>query len=129
MTDSPVAIVVEALRRFESQNVDGIVEMFAEDGAFIDPHYPPPVGPALTGRDAIREGLGWVFGMIKEPQLTVRRRYAGEAPGAAAVEVDTRHVMVDGTVVEFPQVFIGEVDGDGLLRRLQSYLPYPPPSM
>jgi hypothetical protein len=42
--------------------------------------------------------------------------------------VDTHHTLADGTKLAFPQVFVGEIDSDGLLRRLQAYLPYPPPA-
>ena len=42
--------------------------------------------------------------------------------------MDTHHVFADGTVRDFPQVFVAEFDADGLLRRLRSYPPYPPPA-
>jgi ketosteroid isomerase-like protein len=128
MTSSAVALVLEALRRFEKRDVEGIVERFAEDGTFIDPHYPPPLGPAITGREAIRGALSFVFNLIERPGFTVRHAFSSADPNVASVEVDTHHTLADGTVQDFPQVFVAEFDTDGLLRRLQAYLPYPPPA-
>jgi ketosteroid isomerase-like protein len=129
MTSSAVSVVVEALRDFENRDADRVVERFAPDGTFIDPHYPPPIGPAITGRDAIRGALGFVFTLIQQPGFTVRHAFSStESPNVASVEVDTHHTLTDGTVLDFPQVFVGEVDADGLLSRLQSYPPYPPPA-
>lgn len=128
MTTSAVTLVIEALRRFEKRDVDGVVSRFAQDGSFIDPHYPPPIGPVITGREAIRGALAFIFSMVEQPGFTVRHAFSSaEHPSVASVEVDTQHVLVDGTRLDFPQVFVGEVDDDGLLRRLQSYPPYPPP--
>lgn len=129
MTSSAVTLVLEALRRFEKRDVDGIVERFAPDGTFIDPHYPPPIGPAITGREAIRGALSFVFNLIEQPGFTVRHAFSSAGdPDVASVEVDTHHTLADGTVLDFPQVFVAELDADGLLRRLQAYLPYPPPA-
>ena len=129
MTSPAVTAVVEALRQFEKRDADGVVERFAPDGTFIDPHYPPPIGPAITGREAIHGAVSWVFTLIQQPEFTVRHAFSSaDHPGVAAVEVDTQHTFADGTRHEFPQVFVGEIDSDGLLRRLQSYLPYPPPA-
>jgi ketosteroid isomerase-like protein len=129
MTSSAVTVVVEALRQFEKRDADGIVERFAPDGTFIDPHYPPPIGPEITGREAIRGALSFVFTLVQQPGFTVRHAFSSaDHPEVASVEVDTHHTFADGTTVDFPQVFVAEIDSDGLLRRLQSYLPYPPPA-
>jgi ketosteroid isomerase-like protein len=129
MTSPALTAVVEALRHFESRDTEGVVERFAPDGTFIDPHYPPPLGPAITGRDAIRDALGFVFSLVTQPGFTVRHAFSStDDPHVASVEVDTHHTFADGTQSNFPQVFVGEIGADGLLRRLQSYPPYPPPS-
>jgi ketosteroid isomerase-like protein len=129
MTEPAVTVLVEALREFEKRDADAIAARFAPDGVFVDPHYPPPTGPEITGREAIRGALAGVFQVLAQPGFTVRHAFAGaDNPAVAAVEVDTRHVLADGGSVEFPQVFVGEVDADGLLLRLESYLPYPPPA-
>lgn len=128
MTEPAVTVVVEALRLFEKRDADAVAARFTPGGVFIDPHYPPPLGPAITGREAIRAAVAGVFGLIERPGFTVRHAFSA-ASNVAAVEVDTHHVMADGSSVDFPQVFVGEVDPDGLLVRLQSYPPYPPPSV
>jgi ketosteroid isomerase-like protein len=128
MSESGVNVVVEALRLFEKRDADAVAARFAPGGAFIDPHYPPPVGPAIVGREAIRDAVAAMFGFIQQPGFTVRHAFAGaDNPAVAAVEVDTHHVLADGSTVDLPQVFVGEVDADGLLVRLQSYTPHPPP--
>lgn len=129
MTEPAVTVLVEALRTFEKRDADAVAARFAPGGVFIDPHYPPPIGPEISGREAIRGALVGVFQVIQQPGFTVRHAFAGtDNPATAAVEVDTQHVLTDGSSVEFPQVFIGEIDADGLLVRLESYTPHPPPA-
>jgi len=70
-----------------------------------------------------------VFTLVEQPGFTVRHAFSSaDDPTVASVEVDTHHVFADGTVRDFPQVFVAEFDADGLLRRLRSYPPYPPPA-
>ena len=127
MTESAVTIVVEALRLFEKRDAEAVAARFAPAGVFIDPHYPPPIGPEISGREAIRDALAGMFQVLQQPGFTVRHAFGGtNNPAMAAVEVDTRHVLADGSGVEFPQVFVGEVDSEGLLLRLESYTPHPP---
>lgn len=130
MESTAVRRLCEVLERFEAKDVEGVVQLFAPDGVFADPHYPPPVGPTMTGRDAIRDGLTWGIGIVERPRFAVRHRLA--SPGSdrvAAVEVDTDHELVGGARLTFTQVFVGEVDADGSLRRMQGYTPYPPPAL
>lgn len=117
------------LARFEAKDIDGVIELFAADGVFVDPHYPPPIGPAMAGHDAIREGLSWGLGMLEQPGFSVRHAMSDADGRVAAVEVDTNHRMVGGATLAFPQVFVAEVGDDDRLRRMQSYTPYPPPAM
>src|SRR5688572_11599016 len=96
--------------------------VFAADGVFADPHYPPPIGPNMAGHSAIREGITWGLGMIEEPHFAVRHELTGnDSDRVAAVEVDTRHKLHGGAVLAFTQMFVAEVDDDGLLRRMESY--------
>jgi len=126
MTEHAVTVVVEALRRFEKRDADAVAARFAPGGVFIDPHYPPPTGPAIIGREAIRDAVAAMFGFIQQPGFAVRHTFEGVDNPVAAVEVDTHHVLADGSTVDLPQVFVGEIDSDGLLVRLQSYTPHPP---
>ena len=122
--------VEHLFERFTAKDVDAVVEMFAPDGVFSDPHYPPPVGPTMVGHDAIRQGITMGLGMLDRPGFRIRHRLSADGDaGPVAVEVDTNHELVGGTVAAFAQVFIVELDGDGRFRRVQSYTPYPPPSV
>lgn len=114
------------LERFVSKDVDGVVTLFARAGVFSDPHYPPPLGPTMVGHDAIRQGIAWGVGMIERPQFAVRHELSGKGGRLAAVEVDTRHELVGGIVAAFTQVFVAELDDDGLFGRVQGYTPYAP---
>lgn len=127
MTTTALQRLHEVLDRFQAKDVDGVVGLFAEQGVLFDPHYPPPIGPAMTGHAAIREGLTWGLGMLEQPGFAVRHELSSaDGNRVAAVEVDTNHRLAGGTTLAFPQLFIAEIDDSGLVRRLQSYTPYPP---
>lgn len=130
MSSTALRLLINVLDMFEAKDPDGVLAQFAPDGIFFDPHYPPPIGPAMAGREAISEGIRWGLGMLEQPGFTVRARFTGDDDGGmAVVEVDTNHRLVGGMTVAFPQVFVAEADANGLLRRMQSYTPYPPPAM
>jgi hypothetical protein len=130
MTTSALEAVLGVLHGFEAKDVEAVVGRFAARGVFSDPHYPPPIGPTMTGHDAIRQGLAWALGILEQPGFTVRHKlWSPERPRVAAVEVDTDHRMMGGATLRFPQVFVAELGDDGLLLRLQSYAPHPPPAV
>lgn len=111
------------LEAFEDKDADTVSDFFAEGGVFIDPHYPEP---EYRGREAIREGFEWVFeNALERPGFTIRNFWADE--DSCAVEVDTHHATIEGTELDFSQVFVIETE-DGLITRWQSYPPYGPPS-
>lgn len=111
------------LRAFEDRDTATASEFWAEDGVFIDPHYP---NPEYRGPDEIRGALDWALeNIVEQPGLTIRTVWEDDT--TFAVEVDTHHTMQDGTEVDFPQVFIIESE-DGQITRWQSYLPFPPPA-
>ena len=115
--------------RFEAKDIEGVVGLFAPDGVFADPHYPPPIGPSMSGHDAIREGLTWSLGLIEQPHFAVRHELSGaDSDRVGALEVDTNHKLHGGAALTFTQMFVAEVNDDGLLRRMESYTSYPPPS-
>ena len=129
MTTPALRCLLELLEGFQAKDVEAIMALFAADGVFTDPHYPPPVGPTMSGHDAIREAVTWALGVLEQPGFTVRHQLSNpENANVAAVEVDTHHRMVGGAMATPPQVFVAEVGDDGLLRRVQSYAPYPPPA-
>lgn len=110
------------LRAFENRDAAAAAAFWAEDGVFVDPHYPDD---EYRGPEEVRAALEWALeNVVEQPGLTVRT--AWEGADSAAVEVDTHHTMTDGTEVDFPQAFVVETE-DGAITRWQSYLPFPPP--
>ena len=111
-----------AMRAFENQQFDAAVSAFAEDGIFIDPHYPEP---EFRGHDAIKGAFEWVFEhVIEDIDLTIQHFWTEEL--SCVAEVATRQVMRDGSEHEFSQVFVAEFNDTKQLTRLQAYLPYGP---
>lgn len=111
----------KTLNAFEKRDAAAAASMYAENGVFIDPHYPEP---EYRGREAIRKALEWALtNIVERPGFTVRNIVA--EGDTCAVEVDTHHITTDGSEREFPQVFIVEGGIDGI-RRWQTYLPFPP---
>jgi len=116
------ALVERLLSAFEAKDLDAALACFADDALLFDPHYPTP---EMRGKTAIRGGLEFMFTIVQQPGFTVRHFWTGDDDGA--LEVDTHHVLADGTEARFPQVFVFETGG-GLIHRLQAYVPYPPPA-
>jgi len=109
------------LRSFEEGDTAAASEFWAEDGVFVDPHYPES---EYRGPDEIRAALDWALeNVVEQPGLSIRNVW--KEGDTFAVEVDTHHVMKDGSEAEFPQVFVVE-SADGKVTRWQSYLPFPP---
>lgn len=113
--------VEQLFAAFAAKDLDAVMALFAEDASVFDPHYPTPL---MIGKAAIRSGFEWAFGALQQPGFAIRNFWAGE--NNAAVEVDTHHVMMGGLELNFPQAFVLEWR-DGLIGRLQAYVPYPPP--
>ena len=111
-----------AMRTFENQQFDAAVGAFAEDGIFIDPHYPEPES---RGHETIKGAFEWVFDhVIDNVDLTIQHFWMEEL--SCVAEVATRQVMKDGSEHEFSQVFVAEFNDTKHLTRLQAYLPYGP---
>lgn len=115
--------IESVLTAFEERDTERASTFWAENGVFIDPHYPEP---EYRGPDQVREALDWALdNIVERPGLTVRNVWDdGET---FAVEADTHHTMKDGTDAEFRQVFVIESE-HGQVSRWQSYLPFPPPA-
>jgi len=123
VTDITLDFVQQVFGTFEAKDLEAVMACFADDAVLFDPHYPVP---EMRGNDAIRRGLAWGLGNMKQPGFTVRHLWvSGET---AAVEVDTHHVFKGGIEARFPQVFVIE-SRDGLITRLQAYPPYGPPGV
>lgn len=115
--------IYAVLEAFEAGDTATASEFWADDGVFVDPHYPEPT---YRGPDEVRAALDWALEhVVDRPGLTVRTVW--EDGETFAVEVDTHHVAHDGEVLEFPQVFVVEGE-NGRVARWRSYLPFPPPA-
>ena len=112
-----IDVLIEA---FTNKDLEAALALFADDALVYDPHYPVPT---MRGKDAIRQGFAWGLGNMEQPGFTVRHLWSDGTSGA--LEVDTHHVFKGGMALTFDQVFIFETR-DGLIIRLQSYVPYPP---
>ncbi len=108
------------LNAFVSKDLEKVLSFFAEDALVYDPHYPVP---EMRGKAAIRQGFVWGLDSLKQPGFQIRNCWIDG--NKAVVEVDTHHVIRGGMETKFPQVFVFE-SRDGLITRLQSYVPYPP---
>ncbi|NHN46582.1 nuclear transport factor 2 family protein [Halostella sp. JP-L12] len=113
--------IENALRAFENSDAAAAASTYAENGVFIDPHYP---ASEYQGREAIREAFEWALtNIVEQPGFSVRNSIG--AGDTYAIEVDTHHVAKDGSKREFPQVFVVEGDETGITR-WRTYLPFPP---
>jgi len=108
---------------FAAKDVEKVLAAFADEAVVFDPHYPVP---EMKGKVAIRQGFEWGLGNMEKPGFTIRNFWAGE--NNAVVEIDTHHVFKGGLELKFPQVFVIEAR-EGLVTRLQAYVPYPPPGI
>ena len=121
--NTPLRTLIE--RNFaavEAKDLEAVLQCFAEDAVFIDPHYPSPV---MIGKAAITDGLHWAFQGMKQFGFTVVS-YGEWADGQhAAVEMATHHVLQTGMQLVFPQAFFIDAHND-LITRIQAYEPYGP---
>ena len=122
MTTTTKTQVEAMLKAFEAKDTEALLDYFAEDSIFFDPHYPEP---QMQGKAAIKQGFEHAFSIIAKPGFQLRNFWGNGR--TAAAEVDTHHILQDGSEIRFPQVFILEMQDD-LLTRLQCYVPYPPPA-
>lgn len=122
MFDSVTQLIERDLRAVERKDLEAVLKRFTADGVLHDPHYPLA---EMRGHDEIRYGLSWAFETFES--LSFRPRTFLESPDgkSAAVEVDSKYVLVGGRVLEFTQVFVAEVLGDKIVR-LESYQSHGP---
>lgn len=113
-------MIDDLLQAFINKDLEGSLAFFADDALVYDPHYPVP---SMKGKDAIRQGFAWGLGNMEKPGFSVRHLWSDDVSGA--LEVDTHHIFKGGMNVQFNQVFVYETR-DGLVTRLQAYVPYSP---
>ncbi|MCB9452332.1 MAG: nuclear transport factor 2 family protein [Anaerolineaceae bacterium] len=120
MNEDNQKILDALIAAFMNKDLEASLALFADDAVVYDPHYPIP---RMEGKPAIRQGFEWGLSNMEQPGFTVRHLWGDDTSGA--VEVDTHHVFKGGMALKFDQVFVYETR-DGLITRLQSYVPYPP---
>ena len=108
---------------FMAKDLNAVMQMFAEDAVLIDPHYPQQ---RMVGKAAIERGLTWGLGNLVKPGFSIRNVWING--DSATVEVDTNHLFKGGMVLRFDQLFVIE-SHNGLITRLQAYVPYGPPGI
>ena len=122
LTGRALDLLEAALHAVEAKDLAAVRALVAEEGVFIDPHYPTP---RTIGWTAISEQLRWAFGAIETFRFEIVHAFESSDGRHAAVEVDSRHVLRGGRQLVFRQVFVVDV-ADGRIRRLQAYAPYGP---
>jgi ketosteroid isomerase-like protein len=122
LTGPALALLEGALRAVEAKDVATLRALVADDGVFVDPHYP---APRMVGWAAIEDGLRWAFGTIEAFGFEIVHGFETGDGRCAAVEVDCHHVLRGGRRLVFRQVFVADIE-IGRIRRLQAYEPYGP---
>jgi len=113
-------LIDNLIAAFEAKDLEQVLSFFSESALVYDPHYPVP---EMKGKAAIRQGFEWGLNNLKKPGFHIRNYWLNS--DKAVVEVDTHHIFKGGMEFKFPQVFVIETE-EGLITRLQSYVPYPP---
>ena len=122
LTGGALDLLEAVLRAVEAKDLAAIRALVADDGVFVDPHYPTP---RTVGWSAISEQLRWAFGAIETFRFEVVNGFESNDGRHAAVEVDSGHMLRGGRRLVFRQVFVADV-ADGRIRRLQAFGPYGP---
>lgn len=122
LTGSALDLLRAALHAVESRDLARLREIVADDGVFVDPHYPVP---RMTGWAAIGDGLRWSFSTIDTFRFDIVHEYGSSDGAHVAVEVDCHHVLRGGRALAFRQVFVADVR-EGRIVRLRAYEPYGP---
>ena len=110
------------LKKFEMQDVEHILRLYSEDAVFTDPHYDPPI---MKGKSEIRVGLEKAFQQIRKSDFKIRKFYGNK--NSIVFLVNTKHQLLNSTVLEFSQVFIVEFN-NSIIENMEVYLFNPPMS-
>jgi len=109
------------LDAFVSMDLDNIMSFFGDDAVLIDPHYPKM---EMKGKDEIRKGLEWGLSSMVKAGFEVEKCWVEGSEGV--VKVKTNHEFKGNFKVDIMQIFLFEVNEDGKLKYLQSFVPYRP---
>jgi ketosteroid isomerase-like protein len=113
-------LVKDSFQAVEAKDIEAVLNCFTDDAQLIDPHYPKV---QMKGKEEIRAGLTWGFKGLKKLGFTIEKYFESEDGKSVAIEVATAHVLPNGKPLNFPQVFMIDIE-EGKISRMQSYVPY-----
>jgi len=107
-------IVARFGEAYDGRDIDGVVELFAEDGDWR-------VGPGtFTGKDEVRHLLEWDVGL--SPTLTSQEEGVGIlAKGDVGFREHLIQATAEGIPVAYPCLSVLEVNEEGRIQHVRSY--------
>ncbi len=115
-------LVTRTFATVEAKDLAAMIDLFADDGVLIDPHFPIP---RMQGKAAIMENFKEAMTGMQSFGYTIVNYFESANGQSAAVETATHHIVKGGMKLNFPQVFIFDA-ADGRITRMQAYEPYGP---
>lgn len=119
--DLTVKDIEFAFKAFESQKIDLIMNLFAEDAILYDAHYPVA---KMVGKKNIYKGVKWGAKSLKKMRFNLLKIWVDGHEASAKVE--SKHVLKSGKNLHFTQVFIFKVNSNKKFTLIESYTPYRP---
>lgn len=117
-----IADITGFFKSVEAKDITQTLGYFAVDAEFSDPHYPKL---NMRGQAEIRNGLLWGFKTMKQFGFHIRAFYPSHDNSGVAVSVDARHILPNGRLLHFQQVFVFRFEGEKI-RSLAVYAQYRP---
>lgn len=115
-------LIEQFFQAAEAKDIEAAMAFFTPNAKFIDPHYP---NVHMEGKEEIREGLTWGFNGLKKLGFSIEKYFESTDGKNVAVEVATAHILPNGKPLNFPQVFMIDIE-DNKISRVQVYVPYGP---
>ena len=104
MANDPDALVKEFCAAWERMDPDELASYFTDDGVYHN----IPMAP-MEGRDAIREGLAGMKGMISSIRFEIHRQISS---GEVVMNERTDHLKMGDATIALPVVGVFELSGD-----------------
>lgn len=112
----------------ERRDAEAMAALYAEDATVPHPLYPEPA----RGRDAIRGNQQELFNAITDVEVQIRSILTGESTCAAEVVIEATHsgalevggnkFAATGGRIEVEEVWVFDLDRDGLIVEERDYL-------
>lgn len=125
MTEKNTELASRFLKSVVAKDLDKVMSFFAENAVFSDPHYPKT---HMYGHAEIADGLRWGFGSLKKFGFDIINTHTSTDGKSVVISVDTAHELPNGRLLEFPQLFLFEFEGERVTS-LQAYVQYEPHGM